>query len=78
MGDMKRQWVVTYTEVPYGKELGDYIWDDPECPAKDHWEVFESEEDARSAYQTVLEEDTTYVATFCKIIQSSDYEGTED
>lgn len=40
---------------------------------QDHWEFFQDHEDAILTYKELLDDSTTYVATICSVMESTDY-----
>jgi len=58
---MNRSWIVVWTDFIKHKSS-----------SKDYWEVFESEEQAKSCYELVVQDHD--VAAMTAVIASSDYE----
>jgi len=42
---------------------------------RDHWETFETREDAEEKYEEILCKRGTYTVSICGVLKSTDYEG---
>lgn len=47
---------------------------DKSSPNTDHWQVFEDMKDAQDFYQELVNQNSTWSASICGVIQSTDYE----
>jgi len=68
-------WVMFYTErLPYGEPH--QLWADDVTPnvyLHDHWEIAETEAEARELFSQIKERDSTHCAGISKIIDSTDW-----